>query len=289
MIKIKRLGLSFLLLASLVLTGCEVNSNAIKVERNIDYLLMQEDESTSPITIYGDEFLKFRENKMDFALFFYSDSCSHCTNLKNWFPDILKNKPYNIYQMSASISDLTYIQGLYPDDDLFAYTPQVMFFEKGEIKINMNSSRFNSYSSFESSLSSFATLSNIYTCQKLASLEYFFANNDEYFIYLENLDSSYDGDGGIFEVSSLSFYSESIYPYLKDSKKSSLVLNLNLLEDEAKNYIYDKFNLDVDIKTYAIYSKTNKNETSNSTLEVIYNYSDEGMKAEITSFLAQNF
>ena len=65
---VKRIS-TFLALSSTLLMGCTNNNIKVKVETDLDILLM-EDENPSPKEIYGDDFLRMVVNKQDFVLYF---------------------------------------------------------------------------------------------------------------------------------------------------------------------------------------------------------------------------
>ncbi len=241
-------SLTLLLLTPLLLTSCDNSANKITVPLNIDYYLNKNEEvELFPTPLTGDQVTMMIESKQDFILYFHSRQCALCSQVNNFFDTFLKNHPIQVYSFSAQSSDIVYISDLYPQ--YFDATPKVMFFKNGTNVLTLSTSRYSSYRSFESALMEFAMTNKIYTTTTLQGVEKFIEYKEEFLIFFLN-------DEKIIQNSDwpyFSFYRQEVFPYLEKSQLNSLILDQNMLDNEAKTYLYNTYGLSNDISTWAIY------------------------------------
>lgn len=236
---------SLLPVIAIALTSCSNVDKTVKVALNLDLLSLSAEEKAFPNELTGDELVMMIESKQDFVLYFHQNNCEMCKMVNPYYHQLLtpreENKlnyiPYDLYAFSANSSDFKYIASLYPN--LLDQTPKTMFFKKGENILTLANSRYKSFKTFESAIAQFAVPSNIYTLEKKESLDKFLSlTNGTYLLFMR--DKSRNQDKG---YSSYEYWSNNVYPIIKDSKIPTLLLTYDMLEDDTKKTVTEMYGL----------------------------------------------
>lgn len=269
-----------LLFASTALTSCNNNANKVYVANNIDWFIKSNDEKTEtffPTSLTGDQVQMMIETKQDFVVYFHSKDCLNCQKVDGFFDSFLAEHPFQIYSFSAQSSDIIYISELYPT--FFDVTPKIMFFKNGENVLTLSSSRYSSYRSFESALLEFCLKSKIYTAYKLESTINFLEKCNQFLIYFKDQEKIIEENYWPY----YEYFRQDVFPIISTSNVPSLVFSHSLISSDIKDYLYAKYDLDYDIKTWAVYVDKDQQKTTR------YNYQVDSDKQLFDEMLATNF
>ena len=169
----KKIG-KLILLSLLVLP---IFSCASKTEDLIDVKRIYHIESKVDITY--EELESKINNKEDFILYIYDESCEACNNFEPILNTYIKNNKAQIYAIDSMLIKTS--NSLIP----YSYTPTLGLIDNGEVKYKIDGvseeNIFSSYSSFENYLKDKITLSNEIEVTK-DTYSYLLNSDEEYII-----------------------------------------------------------------------------------------------------------
>ena len=243
--------LSLLLLSSISLTSCNQNTGIVLL-KNADYIYASEKANafeTNPTHL-----VSLLKSKSTLVLYMYSPNCSSCIEVSDFFKTYSNSNHINYYKIDMVAYHLQYPILSDYDNTLFPsnyiVTPRVLFIKEGKLDVEMNPSKFDSYTLFKGTMNNFSQTKNGFIFSELVSYQNLLNLNKNYLFFSYN-----SGD----ETSS-TIYNQNIYPLITSRTDMNFyILDTYKVTEECENYIKEDLNVS-DINNVYF---TNKNQVNN--------------------------
>ena len=289
----KRIKVALLILP-LALTGCnKKNPNAIYVMNNYDSIAEAWDGVGVDIT--ANEFIDKLDSKQTFPLLFYSNECSHCTNVK----EILKvfNRDSHVVFYQLEYKDTEYellinkeverivlvcttgegmcmtanrykLPSIFTDD---VYTPRIMLFNEGTLSYEINSNKMSSKKALIPLLESLFKDSNLSMAFSKSGLLNYNNSHNSYLAFV------YDSTNKL----SNELFGQYIMNKGLSNQNNALIIDKKNIKSECFNYFCTNFGFNQEDSSYIyLYQNGEKIKTINYAL-------DDGLIAK--EFIADYF
>ena len=239
----KKLVSFCLILPLTILTACQSSYDKFYVPYNLD-IIVSEQETYSPTTISPVALRSMIQTKQSFALYYYSNNCSACVNSSELLDEYLSKRKTQIYKISST--DIYHLaqenNPLEPFMFLFRATPNIYFFNNGELTATLPRNKYSSgYNVFESTLNEIMMNSFIFNTTKYIGLSKFLESNQEYLIYIS---TNKDIDTTTYNSLSYNTFSNIVYPKMSQSEYSTLSINVDYAEPSLISFIETEYGID---------------------------------------------
>lgn len=206
-----------LLLTITFLTSCD---NITNYKLNVSYNY----SSTTYLNISAEEIVNKLENNQNFALFVSNPNCSSCRTVDENLTKYIQEKHTTIYKYEYNQMSYSYLNEEYPNIFSFDYvSPNILLFNNKNY-YSLPYSSMMEYKNLKATLNGRIKNNNSYTL----------ITKEEYLSFLDN-----NKNLVIFTYDNREYmdYFNLIQNQILASKKNTLLLNLNNIEDELLNYL----------------------------------------------------
>lgn len=224
----KKLVFLSLLLFPLCITSCEGFNAEIYQVNNYEFQFSKESNYLKEVD--SAQLISMFEGKLSFPLYFYSENCSTCADVSSYIKSYVKLNKTTIYGYNVVKNMANYEQLINFDSELFPQrivTPRFLLIKNGTLSLELNSSKFASYQTFENTLKAFLRPANIYTLNTFDTFYRFNENFDNYLCYVY--------DRRISEQNTLIY--QFIYPNIGTKDTTILLLDLCDIDNANLNSI----------------------------------------------------
>lgn len=266
----KRIKVALLILP-LALTGCnKKNPNAIYVMNNYDSIAEAWDGVGVDIT--ANEFIDKLDSKQTFPLLFYSNECSHCTNVKEILKVFNRDSHVVFYQLEYKDTEyellINKLPSIFTDD---VYTPRIMLFNEGTLSYEINSNKMSSKKALIPLLESLFKDSNLSMAFSKSGLLNYNNSHNSYLAFV------YDSTNKL----SNELFGQYIMNKGLSNQNNALIIDKKNIKSECFNYFCTNFGFNQEDSSYIyLYQNGEKIKTINYAL-------DDGLIAK--EFIADYF
>lgn len=228
----KKLIILPLLLFPLALSSCDAFSAEIYQVNNYEFSVSNDSEYIKDID--SEQLISLFEGKMSFPLYFYSDNCSTCTEVSSYIKSYVRLNKTTIYGFNYLENRDNYELLMNYDPELFpnkVITPRFLLIKNGTLSLEINSSKFASFQTFEKTLKAFLCPANIYTLNTFDAFTHFDETFGSYICFVY--------DRKIVEQNVL--INQFIYPNIGTPNKAILLLDVHDIDEnnlaKIRNFI----------------------------------------------------
>lgn len=251
----KKLVILPLLLLPLALSSCDSFNAEIYQVNNYEFSVSNDSNYIKDVD--AEQLISLFEGKRSFPLYFYSENCSTCAEVSSYIKSYVRLYKTTIYGYNFLENRENYESLNNYDPELFpqkVITPRFLLIKNGTLSLEVNSSKFASFQSFEKTLKAFLCPANIYTLNTFNAFTKFDEQFSNYICFVY--------DRRIVEQNKL--INQFIYPNIGAANKTILLLDVcdidvenltkmsNYLSVEIKNHLLVVDNDNLDYADYSI-------------------------------------
>lgn len=241
-----------------MVTACDKkNPNAIYSINNYDSIADVYEGVGIDLSV--EEFFNKIESKQSFSLFFYTNGCYYCNNVKEILKVYNRDNHKVFYQLEYKQEEYSKLISKLPN--VFTqeiYTPRLLFFNNGELSYEVNSNKLGTKKGLLPILKSMFLDSNVSIAFSKAGLLKYAEDNSSYLAYVYDSKDKLSND----------LYSQELLPKANESNKKTLIIDKNNIKSECFNYFCNYFDFSNDNSSYVFeYQNGDKIKTINYALD----------------------
>lgn len=213
------------------LTSCDSFSSKINGIYNT-YLLIDTNSGDYIIDLSAEELITYIEGDLDFPLYFYSKNCSTCNLVSQHLKKYCSDNKITFYGFDYASNMNDYQLLLDYNDEIFKreiVTPRVLLFSEKNLKIEVNSTKFSSYSLFSKTLNSFIYETNLYSVSDFETLKYLDSYGSNYVCFTFK------------NTNQLTIFNQTLKEYIHPEQLPIYLLDYNKVLEEDKELIESFF------------------------------------------------